>query len=79
MKFINSRVIYSLLFYIMAVLLVIVARPDVMFAPNGDIKTFGVGLEKDGSAKTIFSFGVFAIVLAIVSFYMFAVIDIIFK
>jgi hypothetical protein len=46
-----------------------------MFSTNGDVRPFGVG----GDNKTVFSLGVFVIVLAIVSFYIFAVIDVIFK
>lgn len=79
MKFINGRIIYSLLFYLMAVALIVVAKPELMFAENGGIKSFGVGLDKDRSPKTVFSFGVLVVVLAIVSFYIFAVIDIVFK
>ena len=79
MKFVNGRIIYSLLFYMMAFALIVVAKPELMFAENGSIKSFGVGLDKDGSPKTVFSFGVLVVVLAIVSFYIFAVIDIVFK
>jgi hypothetical protein len=79
MKFLNSRVLYSLLFYVMAIMLIIVAKPDLMFSSNGEIKSFGVGVKHNGEPKTIFSFGVFVIVLAIVSFYVFALIDVVFK
>jgi hypothetical protein len=47
-----------------------------MFTPDGDIKPFGVGGENN---KTVFSLGVFVIVLAILSFYIFALLDLIFK
>jgi hypothetical protein len=47
-----------------------------MFTSEGDIKPFGVGGE---NGKTVFSLGVFVMVLAIVSFYTFSLIDIIFK
>ena len=79
MKFLKSRVIYSLMFYVMAISLIVIAKPDLMFAPDGEIKAFGVGVNKDGSVKTVFSFGVFVVVLAIVSFYIFAIIDIVFS
>lgn len=44
-----------------------------MFENNGDFKNFGVG-----SDKTLFSFGVFTVVLAIISFYIFCIIDVVF-
>jgi hypothetical protein len=55
-------------------MLLVVSKPGLMFQPNGDIKPFGVGGE-----KTVFSFGVFIIVLAIISFYVFSLIDLIFS
>ena len=44
-----------------------------MFDKSGDIKKFGLGQE-----QTLFSFGIFTIVLAILSFYLFCVIDLVF-
>ena len=79
MKFVNGRVVYSLVFYTMAVMLIYLAKPDMMFANDGELKTFGVGNDRSGSPKTVFSFGVFAIVLAITSFYLFSVIDLVFS
>lgn len=72
---INTRIIYSILFYILFIILIVLAQPSIMFEKNGEIKGFGVGDEK----RTIFSFGVFTIVIAIISFYIFALIDVIFK
>jgi hypothetical protein len=46
-----------------------------MFTNEGAVKQFGVG----GSDKTVFSLGVFVIVIAICSFYIFALLDIIFS
>lgn len=68
---INTRIIYSILFYVLFVILIILARPSIMFEKNGEIKQFGV---KD-SDKTLFSFGVFTVIIAIISFYIFAMID----
>lgn len=76
MKILNSRVVYSLLFYLLAVLLLIVSKPSLMFSENGNIRPFGVG---DDNHQTLFSFGVFVMVIAIISFYIFSVIDIVFK
>jgi hypothetical protein len=73
MKYLSSRVIYSVLFYVLLIILIILAKPSIMFNSNGDIKLFGVGEE-----KTMFSLGVASIVLALVSFYIFCLIDLIF-
>lgn len=71
---ISSRVIYSLLFYVLLMVLVFVSKPSIMFEKNGDIKAFGIGDD-----KTMFSLGVITSVIAILSFYTFCVIDIVFK
>jgi len=73
MQYINTRVIYAILFYILLIILIIIARPSVMFEPNGTIKKFGIGED-----KTMFSLGVYTVVLAILSFYIFCMIDLIF-
>jgi hypothetical protein len=45
-----------------------------MFEADGSIKQFGVGYD-----KTMFSLGVFSVVFAIVSFYIFCIIDLVFS
>lgn len=44
-----------------------------MFEDSGDIKKFGIGED-----KTLISFGVFTVVCAILSFYVFCFIDMFF-
>ena len=73
MKHLSSRVVYSILFYVLLIILIILAKPSIMFHSNGNIKLFGVG-----EHKTMFSLGVASIVLAIASFYIFCLIDLIF-
>jgi len=73
MNFVNKRVLYSILFYILIVMLIFVAKPPLMFDNRGQFKNFGFG-----SNKTLFSFGVLITAIALVSFYVFAVIDLIF-
>lgn len=70
----KSRVMYSVLFFVLLILLLFISKPSVMFDEHGNFKPFGIGSE-----KTLFSFGVFTVVLAIVSFYVFTLLDIIFK
>ena len=70
---INSRVVYSVLFYLLLMILIFVSKPSVMFDDNGNVKHFGIG-----DHKTVFSFGVLTVVIAAISFYIFCIIDIIF-
>lgn len=72
-SYINSRIIYSIVFYILLMILIYTSKPSFMFESDGSIKHFGLGID-----KTMFSFGVFAVVLAIMSFYLFCIIDLIF-
>lgn len=71
---INTRLVYATVFFILLILLIYASKPHLIFDTNGDTKPFGIG-----NNKTMFSFGVFTVVLAILSFYFFCIIDIIFK
>lgn len=73
-SYLSSRVVYSVAFYILLMILLFLSKPSVMFDPNGHLRQFGVGYD-----KTMFSFGVFTVVVAVVSFYIFCIIDIIFS
>lgn len=73
MNCLNSRIIYSILFYILLMVLITISKPSVIFEKDGSLKMFGVGYD-----KTMFSFGVFSVVLAILSFYVFCIIDLVF-
>jgi hypothetical protein len=72
-QFINSRLVYSILFYILLILLIISIKPSIIFNRDGSLKHFG--LDDD---KTIFSLGVFTVLVSVISFYIFCLIDIIF-
>lgn len=73
MNWVSTRVVYSVLFYILVMMLIIVSKPSVIFERDGSIKPFGVGID-----KTMFSMGVFAVVGAVISFYVFCIIDLVF-
>ena len=73
MKF-NTRLLYAIVFFILLIALVFTSKPSLVFNKDGSIKPYGIGED-----KTMFSFGVFTVVLAILSFYFFCVIDLIFK
>lgn len=73
MALINSRIVYAVLFYVLLIMLIILAKPTMMFESDGSIKQFGVGED-----KTMFSVGVFSVILALVSYYIFCLVDMIF-
>lgn len=70
----NTRLIYAIAFFILLILLISTMKPLLLFDRNGNVKPFGIGDE-----KTMFSLGVVTAVVAILSFYFFCVIDVIFK
>jgi len=70
---INQRIVYSCMFYALIILLIFVSKPDLVFDEDGSMKGFGLG-----PTKTMFSFGVFVVSVAFLSFYIFALIDLIF-
>ena len=70
----QSRVIYSIIFYILTMVLIITLKPKIMFTKEGKIKKFGVN-----KYETIYSLGVFCVVSAILTFYIFCLIDLIFS
>ena len=71
---INGRIMYSILLFIMLMLLTYCIKPAMMFKRDESIKPFGINKN-----QTIVSLGVFTIVCAIMSFYLFAMIDLIFS
>ena len=73
MNWISSRIVYSIVFYVLLMMLIVLSKPSVVFEYDGTLKTFGIGYD-----KTMFSFGVFSVVLAVLSFYIFCIIDLVF-
>ena len=69
---INGRIIYSTLLFTMLMILVYLQKPTMMFRRDDALKSFGIN-------KNIVSLGVFTIVCAIISFYVFAMVDLIFS
>lgn len=70
----NTRLIYAIAFFVLLISLVSTMKPLLLFDKEGRIRPFGIGDD-----KTMFSFGVVTAVVAILSFYFFCVIDVIFK
>lgn len=71
----NKRIILSIIFFLMSMSLIIVVKPSFLFnKEDGSIKEFGVGLD-----KTIYSMGVVVVFLSILSFYLFALLDFLYR
>lgn len=71
----NKRIILSIIFFLMSMSLIIVVKPCFLFnKEDGSIKEFGVGLD-----KTIYSMGVVVVFLSIFSFYLFAILDFLYR
>ncbi len=75
MKYLNSRITYSITLYVLIMVLLFTIKPKFIFKEDGSIKGYGVN-DKD---KTIYSLGVISISAAIVAFYLFCIIDVVFK
>jgi hypothetical protein len=70
----NTRLIYAIAFFVLLISLISMTKPFLMFDSNGNARPFGIGDD-----KTMFSFGVVTVVVAILSFYFFCIIDVVFK
>lgn len=69
---IQSRVVYNVLFFVLAALLVAVVKPTLVFSPStGEPRPVGVG-----ERRTVFSLGVAIIILAAASHALFTVLDV---
>lgn len=71
---VNARLLYAIVFFVLLIALIFTSKPSLIFNPNGSLRPYGIGDE-----KTMFSFGVFTVVIAILSFYFFCIIDLVFK
>jgi hypothetical protein len=68
-----SRVVYSSLFFVLVMALVMVAKPPPIFMPDGAATPFGVG-----EHHTIVPLGVITVVTAVLSMYTFTLIDLVY-
>ena len=76
-----ARVIYSALFFVLSMLLIIVAKPRAFFREDGSVRPFGTGNSGDrGGSRgtTVFPLAVVVVVAAVLSLYTFAMIDLVF-
>jgi|AntRauMFilla1563_2_1112583.scaffolds.fasta_scaffold32037_2 hypothetical protein len=71
MKF-HKRLILSCLFFILFMLLIAIIKPSFIISKDDSIKKFGFEYN-----ETIYSLGVIVVVLAVILFYIFSMIDLI--
>ncbi len=69
---IENRILYSIFFYCLIVLLLYVSKSNIFFK-DGKLRHFGTD-----TGETLFSFGAIAVVLSVSTYYIFAAIDSIF-
>jgi hypothetical protein len=69
-----ARVVYSCLFFVLTVALIIVARPAALFGADGRPLPLG-----SGPGRTMFPLGVVIAVVAILTLYLFAMIDVVYR
>ena len=67
-----ARVVYSILFFALTMALIAVAKPAAIFDPDtGKPRPFG----SSEPGATMFSLGVVSVIAAVLSLYVFAMID----
>jgi hypothetical protein len=69
----SDRVVYALVFSTLAVVLMFLVKPSIMFRPDGRPRPFGVGND-----ETMISVGLCTVAAAIASLYLFTWIDLVF-
>lgn len=69
-----TRVVLAMLFYSIVMGAVVVYRPRALFDENDEPRPFGVG---KGNGQTVFDLGAVAAFVAIVSFALFTLVDLV--
>ena len=70
----ETRVVYSCVFYLLAFVLVIVSKPPAVFDTRGHLRPFSC-VEANGTLSPL---GVVTAVMAASSYYLFCVLDVVF-
>ena len=71
---IKSRTIYALIFYLLLCTLAYISKPLFLFRPDGQLRRLGMREE-----ETMFSAVILLGAVAIVSYYVFVLIDFVFE
>lgn len=74
---ISARILYAIIFYILALVIIYLNKPLLIFNLDGSVRPFG--LNNKNLNETTFALGTFTVIISLFSFYFFAFIDYIFK
>jgi hypothetical protein len=72
--FTNKRLVLSVMFFCLVMLLTMTTKPSFVFNSDGSIKEFGLD-----ENQTIYSLGVLVVTLCIIIFYIFSMIDLMYS
>jgi hypothetical protein len=70
------RVAYSLVLFVLTIILVIVSQPSFVYTKNGRLKHFGSSSQTGKEDVSMFSLGIITVISAITSFFLISFIDI---
>jgi hypothetical protein len=70
----SKRIVSSIVIFVFCMLLICINKPTFIFNSDGTIKEFGTGHN-----KSIYSLGVVSSLIAILSFYIFSLLDLIYS
>jgi len=70
-----ARVIYSSIFFILVMTLVVVTKPALFFLSDGRIRPFGIGKSDEHTAVPL---GALAVLVAVGSMFIFGTIDVVY-
>ncbi len=63
-NFLISNKVKRLIPYLLGIILIIfIIKPLVLFKPNGQVRSFGIGLDTNGHKKTLYSLEFILIIL----------------
>jgi hypothetical protein len=71
-----ARVIYSSIFFILVMTLVVVTKPAVFFLSDGRIRPFGIGQSVEHTALPL---GAVVVLVAVSSMFIFGTIDVVYS
>lgn len=74
------RVVYSILFYMLLMILIVLTKPIFLFTEDGQVRPFATsgGEVSRQAGATVFPLGVVSVVAAAGCLYVFAIIDLIY-
>jgi hypothetical protein len=80
MTLFSQRVVYASAFYVLTMSLLLIVRPSPLFdRTTGSITRFGVSTPNATAKTTPLSLGVVSVLVAVLSMFMFTLIDLIFS